>query len=107
MALYEPLGPQTKGKDFNFYQEVVVSGVTEFPEEPQVFMKMRGPRRMIFICPAGTVEYSFNGGSDGTLHGKMVSGEPSEKLEFDVRMEDKVYVRGTGTLQVHAWHIGV
>ncbi len=105
MALYEPLGPQTRGKDFNFYQEEAVSGVTDFPEEPQIFMKMRGPRRMIFICPVGTVEYSFNG---NTLHGKMVSGEPSEKLEFDVRMEDKIWVRGTsGTLQVHAWHIGV
>lgn len=104
---YEELGPQTRGKDFNFYQEVTVAGVAAFPEEPQILMGMRGPRRMIFVCTDGTIEYSFNGGADGTLHGRMVLGEPNEKLDFDVRMEDKIYVRGTGTLQVHAWHIGV
>lgn len=103
MALYEPLGPQTKGKDFNFYQEEAVA-VADFPTEPQIFMKMRGPRRMIFICTTGSVEYSFNG---NTLHGVTTSGEPSEKLEFDVRGEDKIWLRGTGTIQVHAWHIGV
>ena len=103
MVGYEPLGPQTKGKDFNFYQEVVVAGVAAFTNDPDVLMGMRGPRRMIFVCPAGDVEYSFNG---NTVHGRMVSGEPSEKLNFDVRMEDKIWVRGTGTLQVHAWHIG-
>jgi len=104
MVEYEPLGPQDKGKDFNFYQEVTVAAVAAFTEEPDFFMAMRGPRRMIFVCPSGDVEYSFNG---NTVHGHMVSGEPSEKLDFDVRMEDKIWLRGTGVLQVHAWHIGV
>jgi hypothetical protein len=104
MPSWGPLGKQEVGKDFNFYQEITVAGVAAFTEEPDAFIKFRGPRRMIFICTAGEVEYSFNG---NTLHGKVVSGEPSEKLEFDARMEDKIWVRGTGTIQIHAWHIGV
>ena len=104
MGMWEPLGKQDRGKDFNFYQEVVVAGVATFADEPDVLMGFRGARRMIFVCPDGTVEYSFNG---NTVHGKMVSGEPSEKLNFDVRMEDKIWVRGTGTIQIHSWQIGV
>jgi hypothetical protein len=99
----EPLGPQERGKDFNFYLEVVVAD-GYFPAEPQAFMKFKGPRRMLFVCPSGDIEYSFNG---NTLHGKMVANEPSEKLDFDARMEDKIWVRGNGTIQIHAWHIGV
>jgi hypothetical protein len=99
-----PLGPQTVGKDFNFYTEITVSGQATFNTEPDAFIKFRGPRRMIFICTSGDVDYSFNG---DTMHGKVVSGQPSEKLEFDARMEDKIWVKGTGTIQIHAWHIGV
>jgi hypothetical protein len=104
MASLGPLEAQEVGKDFNFFAEISVSGDGYFPVEPQIFIKMRGPRRMTFICPSGSLYYSFNG---NTVHGKMVSGEPSEKLEFDARMEDKIWVRGNGTIQVHAWHIGV
>lgn len=96
---------QTVGKDFNFFKEVVVSGVSDFPDQAQAFMKFRGTRRMIFVCTAGSVEYSFNG---NTLHGKMDSSLPqSAQLDFGTRMEDKVWVRGTGTLEVHAWQVGV
>jgi hypothetical protein len=98
------IGKNERGTDFNFYQEVVVSGVTEFPDMPQAIMGFRGPRRMMFICPSGTVEYSFNG---NTVHGKAVNGEPSERLDFGTRAGDKIWVRGTGTLQIHCWHIGV
>jgi len=40
---------QTVGKDFNFFKEVVVSGVSDFPDQAQAFMKFRGTRRMIFV----------------------------------------------------------
>jgi hypothetical protein len=97
------IGPKTFGKDFNFYQEEIVTN-SDFPSEPQVFMKFRGSRRMIFVCPAGAVEYSFNG---NTVHGKVASGEPSEKLDFGTREGDKIWLKGSGTIQVHAWHVGV
>jgi hypothetical protein len=99
-----PLGPQEEGKDFNFFAEISVSGDGYFTEEPQAFIKFRGPRRMLFVCRSGDIYYSFNG---NTVHGRMISGEPSEKLFFDVRGEDKIWVRGSGTIQIHAWHIGV
>ena len=97
------IGKQNRGKDFNFFLEVAVTNA-DFAESPDVVIGFRGPRRMMIICPSGSVDYSFDGNN---LHGKTVSGEPSEKLEFDVRMEDKVWFRGTGTVQFHAWHIGV
>lgn len=95
-----PLGPNTKGADFNFYEEVTVSAVADFPEEPQVFMKFRGNRRMLFVCTSGSVEYSFNG---NTLHGVTDSATASNQLNFGPRMQDKIWFRGTGTVQVHAW----
>ena len=92
---------ETRGKDFNFFQEISISGVSDFTEDPDVQIAFRGARRMMFVCRSGTdVEYSFNG---TTLHGKISSGE---QFNFDVRGEDKIWFRGTGDVHVHAWHVG-
>lgn len=93
------------GKDFNFYQRVIASAGS-FPvaagTDPDVQMAIRGARRIMFVCIAGSdVEYSFNG---NTLHGRISA---NQIFNFDVRAEDKVWFRGTGTVDVHAWHIGV
>ena len=96
-------GKQNIGKDFNYYKEVTVTGVADFTEECQAFSKFRGARRMLFVCTAGSVEYSFNG---NTVHGAMDSAlAQSAQLNFGPRQEDKVWVRGTGTVQIHMWAI--
>ena len=95
-----PPGPITVGKDFNFYQEITVSGVTEFPTEPQAVMGFRGQRRILFVCTSGSVEFSFN---QGILHGAMNASNASNQLNFGPRQQDKIWIRGTGTIQIHAW----
>lgn len=91
---------ETRGKDFNYFLTVVSPGV-DFTEDPQVLMTIRGARRMMFVGIAGSnVEYSFNG---TTVHGRISA---NQIFNFDVRGEDKVWFRGSGTVDVHAWHIG-
>jgi hypothetical protein len=91
------------GKDFNFYQRVsVTSGSFPTTDGYNVLIKFRGPRRMMFVCTSGTdIEYSFNG---NTVHGRISA---NQIFNFDVRNEDKIWFKGTGTVDVHAWHIGV
>lgn len=93
------------GKDFNFYQRVVaVAGSFPLPEgtEPHVQIAFRGPRRIMLVGISGSdVQYSFNG---NTLHGRISA---DQIFNFDVRGEDKIWILGTGTVDVHAWHIGV
>lgn len=91
------------GKDFNFYQRVIVtSGSFPTTDGYDVLIKFRGSRRMMFVCTSGTdIEYSFNG---NTIHGRISA---NQIFNFDVRNEDKIWFRGTGTVDVHAWHIGV
>jgi hypothetical protein len=94
---------ESRGKDFNFYQRVTATAGT-FPVvgNPDVQIAFRGPRRMMFVCRSGTdVEYSFNG---NTVHGTISA---NQIFNFDVRSEDKIWFRGTGVVDVHAWHIGV
>lgn len=92
------------GKDFNFYQRVIAgAGSIPVPDgtSPDVTMTIRGARRIMFVGVAGSdVEYSFNG---NTLHGRISSGQI---FNFDIRGEDKIWFRGTGTVDVHAWHVG-
>ena len=95
---------QTAGKDFNYFKEITISGLTDFPSVAQAFAKFRGARRMMFVCTDGAVEYSFNG---NTLHGSMDTTKASAILNFGTRMEDKIWFRGTGTVQVHIWQLGV
>jgi hypothetical protein len=96
---------EERGKDFNFYQRVTASAGS-FPvtsgTAPDVQIAFRGARRMMFVCGSGTdVEYSFNG---QTIHGRISA---DQIFNFDVRNEDKIWFRGTGAVDVHAWHIGV
>lgn len=94
-----PPGPNTTGTDFNFYKQLVVTNGS-FNITPDCFMGFRGSRRMLFVCTAGTVEYSFNG---NTLHGAMSASLASSQLNFGPRMQDKIWFRGNGTVQVHCW----
>ena len=81
---------------------VVEVNDVDFPEAPQVQIAFRGARRMMFVCPTGTnVEYSFNG---TTVHGRISA---DQIFNFDIRGEDKIFFRGSGTVDVHAWHVGV
>jgi hypothetical protein len=93
------------GKDFNFYQRVVAVGGS-FPlpagTAPHVQIAFRGARRIMLVCTAGSdVQYSFNG---NVLHGRISA---NQIFNFDVRNEDKMWFLGSGTVDVHAWHIGV
>ncbi len=98
-------GTQSVGKDFNYFKTVTATaGVWPLAAAtvPDVQILFRGPRRMMFVCVSGTfVEYSFNG---NTLHGRISAGQT---FSFDARNEDKIWFRGTGIVDVHAWHIGV
>jgi len=94
---------ENKGKDFNFYQRVTVTAGS-FPttDNADAVITLRGPRRMMFVCSSGTdVEYSFNG---NTIHGRISA---NQIFNFDVRNESEIWFRGSGTVDVHAWHIGV
>jgi hypothetical protein len=99
--------PPLYGTDFNHFQELSINTV-DYPDDnnPQTVIRFRGPQRIILICTSGSVYYSFVG-QQGRDHGKMTAGEPSEKLEFETRAGKKIYWRGTGDVEVHAWHIGV
>ena len=96
---------ESRGKDFNFFQTVTAtSGSFPLAEgtDPDVQMAFRGARRMMFVCVSGSnIEYSFNG---NTVHGRISSGQI---FNFDTRAEDKIWFRGSGEVDVHAWHIGV
>jgi hypothetical protein len=96
---------ETVGKDFNFFQTVTATAGT-FPvalgTDPDVQMALRGARRIMFVGVSGTnVQYSFNG---QVVHGRISAGQI---FNFDVRAEDKIWFRGSGVVDVHAWHIGV
>jgi hypothetical protein len=62
------------GVDFNYYQEIVVSGGT-FPTNPQCLIQFRGNSNIKFLVTAGTVDWSFNG---NTVHGSL-SNTPAFK----------------------------
>lgn len=91
---------ETLGKDFNYFGIITATGAN-FTVEPQVLTRFRGARRMMFVGVSGTnVEYSFNG---ATVHGRISA---NQIFNFDVRGEDKIWFRGTGVVDVHAWHVG-
>jgi hypothetical protein len=89
---------ETVGKDFNFFQ--TVTSTASFAVTPDVTMRFRGPRSMMFIGVSGTsIEYSFNG---TTTHGRISSGQI---LNFGQRNEDKIWFKGSGVIDVHSWRI--
>ena len=100
-------GPVTLGRDFNFFEKPVIS-VTDFPEEPQIVIRFKGPQHLTFMLESGSaVEYSFNG---TTVHGDMTTSTSSATLDFLTRSNKKIWFRvasGSSTVRVEAWHIGV
>lgn len=98
------MGTEDRGKDFNYFKTVTVTSGS-FPAtgtDPDVLMRFRGPRKIMFRCTSGTnIEYSFNG---NTVHGRISA---NEIFNFGTRSEDKIWFRGTGEVDVHSWHIGV
>ena len=95
-------GPITQGVDFNHYQQEVLASAS-FPEDAQVIIRFRGPQKLIFVCTAGSVEYSFNG---NTVHGVVTTSSPDDKLDFGFRPGKKIWLRGTGTIRIHAYNAG-
>jgi hypothetical protein len=56
---------------------------------------------MMFVGVTGDdVEYSFNG---VTTHGRISA---DQIFNFDLRNEDKIWFKGTGSVDVHIWHAG-
>jgi len=115
---------ETRGKDFNYFATITVASSTEdgyfnygdgygpydgyysygpiFPSQPQVITGFRGARRMMFVGVTGTnILYSFNG---NTVHGRISAGY---FFDFGPRAEDKIFFIGSGSVDVHIWHIGV
>ena len=87
--------------DYNFYKEVVVaSGSFPAVTAPQVIINFRGGNKLIFVCTAGSVEYSFDG---STLHGAMSTAGNDAILNFGLREGKTIYFRGAGTVRVHAY----
>jgi len=95
------VGTQNTGKDFNFFKTVTaIAGnwPLDINTEPDVLMRFRGARRIMFVCASGTnIEYSFNG---NTMHGRISA---DQIFTFDIRNEDKIWFRGSGEVDVHAW----
>jgi hypothetical protein len=92
------------GRDFNFFQTVTATAGS-FPVganvDPDVQITIRGAHRIMFVCVSGTnIEYSFNG---NTVHGRI---SQDQIFNFDIRAEDKIWFRGSGEVDVHAWHVG-
>lgn len=86
---------------FNYYKEVV-SASGSFPAvgSPQVIINFRGVNSLILVCTSGSVEYSFDGIN---VHGAMSSTGNDKLLDFGPRVGKTIYVRGTGTVRVHAY----
>ena len=97
-----PIGPNTTGKDFNFFKRVTVTE-TNFPSTPQIVINIRDVRSFTMLNEGDqTIEYSFNG---NTVHGDLIPNSPSAGLTFDERTVGKVWLRaaGTSTLRFEAW----
>lgn len=77
---------------------VSVSGLAAFPATAQVINPIRNPLNLMFVCSSGTnVEYSFDG---VTTHGRISA---NQSFTFLTRNEARVWFKGTGVVDVHAW----
>lgn len=80
------------------FQTVTVSGVGAFPAQAQVINPIRNPLSIMLVCSSGTnVEYSFDG---ETVHGRISA---NQSFTFLNRNEARVWFKGTGVVDVHAW----
>lgn len=100
-------GPITDGKDFNYFNKIVVTDTT-FPTVPQAIIAFKGPQHLTFMLESGAfLEYSFNG---TTVHGDMTTATSSATLDFLTRTNKLIWFRvpsGSATVRVEAWHIGL
>lgn len=84
------IGPNTKGKDYNFFDRVTISN-TAFPTNSDVTFAFSGnPSFSLINEGTDTVEYSFNG---LTKHGDLVPNTPSAALFFNNRGINSVWFR--------------
>jgi hypothetical protein len=101
-----PLAPITWGRDFNFFQKLVVTAssfntncdmVITFPTDTVTFQLEAG-------TGVGAIQYSFNG---NTVHGDLSVGTTglitSNNLVFRDRIISKIWFKGAGTVRVEAW----
>jgi hypothetical protein len=100
------LGPNIKGRDFNFYQKVSVTSST-FTNIPDIKITFT-TQTVMFLNEntTGVVEYSFNG---NTVHGELDPSLPSKGMSFDNRIISSIWFRvksgssGPITVRVDAW----
>lgn len=97
------VNPITDGKDFNYFQNIVIGASAAFPNDPQAQITFRGPQKLRFDLVAGaSLEYSFNG---NTVHGDMTAATNTATLDFHVRNNKLIWFRSTGgaTVRVEAY----
>jgi hypothetical protein len=93
------------GKDFNFYQQITVSGAV-FLTEADIRIPIKGVSGFsLFIQSGGTVDYSFNG---NTVHGKLILGTSRAFLQFSSRRANQIWLKmasggGPSVIHVEAW----
>lgn len=102
------------GRDFNFFQKLVVTATTfggnsidgyqpdmiiTFPTQTVTFQLEAG-------SGVGAIQYSFNG---NTIHGDMSVGTTglitSNSLVFQNRVISQIWFKGAGTVRVEAWGV--
>ena len=103
--------PNTKGRDFNFFQKVSVSA-TAFGQDsvdgyqPTILIPFPTQSIMFLNEGTGVIRYSFNG---NTIHGELDSTKASAGLSFDNRVVSFVWFclapgsTGPITVSIHAW----
>lgn len=100
---------KNNGKDFNFYEKIVVTNTT-FGAAPEykwdVLITFTTTGVMMLNEGTGVVEYSFNG---NTIHGELDSTSVTKALSFDNRVINTIWFRiksGSSapiTVSVQAW----
>lgn len=84
------------------YFKIVETTTTDYPIEPDCQTYFRGSRRIMLVGKVGTnVEYSFDG---VTTHGRISA---DQIIHLNLRIESKIWFKGTGTVDVHMWQAWV
>lgn len=87
---------------YNYFSVLAVANVA-FPDEPQAVFGFLGEGFAFLNRGAAVIEYSFDG---TTVHGDLNPADSSKSMQFDGRVEDKVWFRapmGPSTVRVEAW----
>lgn len=101
----DPKAAITWGRDFNFFQKLVVSTGT-FNVDADMVITFPTYTVTFQLEAGGPIQYSFNG---NTIHGDMTAGTTglitSNSLVFQNRVISKIWFKGSGTVRVEAWGI--